>query len=79
MRLRNIGGLIIGDFIDMNRARTSRPFSQRVKDGLRRDKSKTHVLPISPLGLMEMTRQRAARASAARSSSPARTATATAR
>jgi len=60
MRLRNIGGLIIGDFIDMKSRRDQQAVFQRMKDRLKRDKSKTHVLPISPLGLMEMTRQRAA-------------------
>ena len=79
MRLRNIGGLIIGDFIDMKSRKDQQPVYQRMKDRLRRDKAKTHVLPISPLGLMEMTRQRARSPSAARSSSPARIATAAAR
>lgn len=60
MRLRNIGGLIIGDFIDMKSRRDQQAVFQRMKDRLKRDKSKTHVLPISQLGLMEMTRQRAA-------------------
>src|SRR6187200_1456750 len=60
MRLRNIGGLIIGDFIDMKSRKDQQTVYQRMKDRLKRDKSKTHVLPISPLGLMEMTRQRAA-------------------
>src|SRR5882757_9618800 len=60
MRLRNIGGLIIGDFIDMKSRKDQQMVYQRMKDRLKRDKSKTHVLPISPLGLMEMTRQRAA-------------------
>ncbi len=58
MRLRNIGGLIIGDFIDMKGRKDQQAVFQRMKDRLRRDKAKTHVLPISPLGLMEMTRQR---------------------
>ncbi len=60
MRLRNIGGLIIGDFIDMKLRKDQQAVYTRMKDRLKRDKSKTHVLPISPLGLMEMTRQRAA-------------------
>lgn len=60
MRLRNIGGLIIGDFIDMKLRKDQQQVYQRMKERLRRDKAKTHVLPISPLGLMEMTRQRAA-------------------
>ncbi|MBT5926609.1 MAG: Rne/Rng family ribonuclease [Verrucomicrobia bacterium] len=58
MRLRNIGGLIILDFIDMKSRRDQQSVYQKVKDGLRRDKAKTHVLPISQLGLLEMTRQR---------------------
>ena len=59
MRLRNIGGLIIGDFIDMKSRKDQQAVYQRMKERLKRDKAKTHVLPISPLGLMEMTRQRA--------------------
>src|SRR5690606_32057634 len=59
LRLRNIGGLIIGDFIDMKSRRDQQAVYNRMKDRLKRDKAKTHVLPISPLGLMEMTRQRA--------------------
>jgi len=60
MRLRNIGGIIIADFIDMKSRKDQQSVYQRVKDRLKRDKARTHVLPISPLGLMEMTRQRAA-------------------
>src|SRR4029077_12387853 len=59
MRLRNIGGLTIGDFIDMKSRKDQQTVYARMKERLRRDKAKTHVLPISPLGLMEMTRQRA--------------------
>jgi len=58
LRLRNMGGLIVLDFIDMKSRRDQQSVYQRMKDGLRRDKAKTHVLPISQLGLMEMTRQR---------------------
>src|SRR5882724_10641527 len=58
LRLRNMGGLIVLDFIDMKSRRDQQTVYQRMKDGLRRDKAKTHVLPISQLGLMEMTRQR---------------------
>ena len=58
LRLRNMGGLIVLDFIDMKGRRDQQGVYQRVKDGLRRDKAKTHILPISQLGLMEMTRQR---------------------
>src|SRR5437016_3785551 len=58
LRLRNMGGLIVLDFIDMKSRRDQQSVYKRMKDGLRRDKAKTHVLPISQLGLMEMTRQR---------------------
>ena len=60
LRLRNVGGLIICDFIDMKSRRDQQSVYQRMKERLQRDKAKTHVLPISALGLMEMTRQRAA-------------------
>src|SRR5882724_7250140 len=58
LRLRNMGGLIVLDFIDMKSRRDQQQVYQRIRDGLRRDKAKTHILPISQLGLMEMTRQR---------------------
>lgn len=57
-RLRNMGGLIVLDFIDMKSRRDQQAVYQKVKEGLRRDRAKTHILPISQLGLMEMTRQR---------------------
>lgn len=58
LRLRNMGGLIVLDFIDMKHPRDRQNVYNRMKEGLRRDKAKTHILPISQLGLMEMTRQR---------------------
>ncbi len=58
LRLRNMGGLIVLDFIDMKSRRDQQQVYQRMKEGLRRDRAKTHILPISQLGLMEMTRQR---------------------
>ncbi len=58
LRLRNMGGLIVLDFIDMKSRRDQQSVYQRMKEGLRRDKAKTHILPISQLGLLEMTRQR---------------------
>lgn len=58
LRLRNMGGLIVLDFIDMRSRRDQQLVYQKIRDGLRRDKAKTHILPISQLGLMEMTRQR---------------------
>lgn len=59
LRLRNMGGIIIADFIDMKSRRDQQAVYQRIKERLKRDKARTHVLPISQLGLMEMTRQRA--------------------
>ncbi|HNQ89662.1 MAG TPA: Rne/Rng family ribonuclease [Verrucomicrobiota bacterium] len=58
LRLRNMGGLIVLDFIDMKSHKDRQQVYQRVKEGLKRDRAKTHILPISQLGLMEMTRQR---------------------
>lgn len=59
LRLRNIGGLIIGDFIDMKNRKDQQAVYSLMRERLKRDKAKTHVLPLSALGLMEMTRQRA--------------------
>jgi ribonuclease G len=58
MRLRNIGGLIVIDFIDMRSRGDQQKILNKVRDGVKRDKAKTRILPISQLGLMEMTRQR---------------------
>jgi ribonuclease G len=58
LRLRNMGGLIVLDFIDMKSRRDQQQVYHRTKEGLKRDRAKTHILPISQLGLMEMTRQR---------------------
>jgi len=58
LKLRNMGGLIVIDFIDMKQRRDRDKVMNKVKECLRRDKARTHVLPISQLGLMEMTRQR---------------------
>ena len=58
LRLRNIGGLIVLDLIDMRNQRDQKQVLNVFKDHIKRDKARTHVLPISQLGLMEMTRQR---------------------
>ena len=58
LRLRNIGGLVVIDFIDMKQKKNQNQVHRKLKDALQRDKSRTNVLPLSPLGLMEMTRQR---------------------
>ncbi|MCH2156852.1 MAG: Rne/Rng family ribonuclease [Opitutales bacterium] len=57
-KLRNIGGLIIIDFIDMKAKRDRNAVLGRMRDEMARDKAKNHVLPISQLGIMQMTRQR---------------------
>ena len=58
LKLRNMGGLIVIDFIDMKNRRDRDKVGNMVKECQKHDKAKTHVLPISQLGLMEMTRQR---------------------
>ncbi|MBW2085131.1 MAG: Rne/Rng family ribonuclease [Deltaproteobacteria bacterium] len=58
LRLRNIGGLIVIDFIDMEREANREKVRTALIDILRRDKAKTNVLKMSELGLIEMTRQR---------------------
>ncbi len=59
LRLRNVGGLIVADFIDMRQNKDKQAVYTRLRERLKRDKAKTHVLQISQLGLIEMTRQRA--------------------
>ncbi|MGJ8676491.1 MAG: Rne/Rng family ribonuclease [Akkermansiaceae bacterium] len=58
LRLRNIGGLVVVDFIDMRHRRDQQTVYRAMKDRLKRDKAKTQVLQISSIGIMEMTRQR---------------------
>lgn len=58
LRLRNMGGLIVIDLIDMRHKRHRNAVYQTLKDALKKDRSRTHILPISQLGLLEMTRQR---------------------
>ena len=58
LRLRNMGGIIVLDFIDMKQRKDQQTLYQRMKHHLKRDRAKTHVLPLSQLGLLEMTRQR---------------------
>ena len=58
LRLRNIGGLLVIDFIDMRMKRHQAQVYRHLKDVLKRDRARTNVYPISPLGLVEMTRQR---------------------
>jgi ribonuclease G len=59
LRLRNIGGLVVMDLIDMRTKRHQHAVFRALKAALRRDGARTNVSPISELGLLEMTRQRA--------------------
>jgi ribonuclease G len=58
IRLRNLGGLIILDFIDMKERRHRNAIYEKMVELMATDKAKTHILPISQLGIMQMTRQR---------------------
>jgi ribonuclease G len=57
LRLRDIGGIIVIDFIDMARARNREAVLKTLRASLDEDRTKTFVVEISPLGLVEMTRQ----------------------
>jgi ribonuclease G len=57
LRLRDIGGIIVIDFIDMARARNRDAVLKTLRKALDEDRTKTYVMEISPLGLVEMTRQ----------------------
>ncbi|HEU4448889.1 MAG TPA: Rne/Rng family ribonuclease [Gaiellaceae bacterium] len=57
LRLRDIGGIIVIDFIDMANPKNRQLVEQALNEELERDRTKTYVVEISPLGLVEMTRQ----------------------
>ncbi len=61
IRLRNIGGIIIIDFIDMKRTHHKEKVMNQLNEALKKDKSQTNVLPLSDLGLVQMTRKRVRR------------------
>lgn len=58
IRLRNLGGLIIIDFIDMKERRHRNAIYEKMVEEMAHDKAKNHILPISTLGILQMTRQR---------------------
>ena len=58
MRLRDLGGLIVIDFIDMNDPKNQRAVEQRLKDALKYDRARVQMAKISRFGLMELSRQR---------------------
>jgi ribonuclease G len=57
LRLRDIGGIIVIDFIDMANPKNRKTVEDALREELERDRTKTYVVEISPLGLVEMTRQ----------------------
>jgi len=58
LRLRDLGGVIVNDFIDMRRERHRRGLERALRDAMKRDRARTKILRTSPFGLVEMTRQR---------------------
>jgi len=58
LRLRDLGGVIVNDFIDMREEKHRRAVEKAMRDAVRRDRARTKVLRISPFGIIEMTRQR---------------------
>jgi ribonuclease G len=58
LRFRNIGGLIVIDFIDMEKKANRERVFTTLREALNNDRSKTNILPMSDLGLIEMTRKR---------------------
>ncbi|HMS26526.1 MAG TPA: Rne/Rng family ribonuclease [Burkholderiaceae bacterium] len=58
MRLRDLGGLVVIDFIDMDESRNRREVENRLRDALRQDRARVQFGTISKFGLMEMSRQR---------------------
>ncbi|MFW5640529.1 MAG: Rne/Rng family ribonuclease, partial [Thermodesulfobacteriota bacterium] len=58
IRLRDIGGIIIIDFIDMEKKVNREKVYNALKEAVKKDRSKTHILPMSDMGLIQMTRKR---------------------
>jgi ribonuclease E len=58
LRLRDLGGVIVNDFIDMRDEKHKRGVEKAMRDALKRDRARTKILRISQFGLIEMTRQR---------------------
>lgn len=58
LRLRDLGGVIVNDFIDMRDEKHRRAVENAMRENVMRDRAKTKILRISPFGIIEMTRQR---------------------
>ncbi len=58
LRLRDLGGVVVNDFIDMRKEKHRRGVERALRDSVKRDRARTKILRTSPFGLIEMTRQR---------------------
>lgn len=58
LRLRDMGGIIVVDFIDMNRAEDRQKLYERMCENMKQDRARHNILPLSKFGLMQITRQR---------------------
>lgn len=58
LRLRDMGGVIVCDFVDLRQDKNRRQVEKAMRDGLKKDRAKSKVLRLSSFGLMELTRQR---------------------
>ena len=58
IRLRDLGGVVVNDFIDMRKEKHRRGVERALRDAMKRDRARTKILRTSPFGLVEMTRQR---------------------
>jgi ribonuclease E len=58
LRLRDLGGVVVNDFIDMRKDKHRRNVERALRDAVKRDRARTKILRTSPFGLIEMTRQR---------------------
>src|SRR5262249_52223145 len=58
LRLRDLGGVIVNDFIDMRDEKHKRGVEKALRDAMKRDRARTKILKISQFGIIEMTRQR---------------------
>jgi len=66
LRLRDIGGIIVIDFIDMDKRKHRQAVMSALREALKRDRMKTRVVHLTPLGLVEMTRKRTGESLSAR-------------
>jgi len=70
LRLRNLGGLVIIDFIDMDKESNRRKVYRKLQEVLRKDRAKAHITKISEMGLVEMSRKRTRESLGRRMTSP---------